>query len=96
MLKIIRVTGESLSPDYQEGDFVLLATSPLLYRIKPGDVIVFEHAQFGSLIKRVTQALPDEVYVAGTHERSLDSSKIGPIEHSSITGKVLWHIRKPR
>jgi len=94
MLQILRVTGESLSPGYQEGDFVVIATNPLFYRIKPGDVIVFEHTGYGTLIKRVTHKLPDEVYVSGTHEHSLDSRKLGPIERKSITGKVLWHIRK--
>ncbi len=94
MFRILRVTGESLSPGYQDGDFVVLATDPRFYRIRPGEVIVFEHAQYGMLIKRVTHELPEEVYVAGTHEHSLDSRKLGPIERSSITGKVLWHIRR--
>lgn len=94
MFQILRVTGESLSPDYRDGDFVVLATSPRLYHIKPGDVIVFEHAAYGTLIKRVTHALPGDVYVTGTHKHSLDSRKLGAIERKSITGKVLWHIRK--
>ena len=94
MFRILRVTGESLSPDYQDGDFVVLATSPHLYHIKPGDVIVFEHGEYGTLIKRVTHVLPEEVYVTGTHEHSLDSRKLGAIERKTITGKVLLHIRK--
>lgn len=94
MFRILRVTGDSLSPDFQEGDFVVLATSPFLSSLKPGDVVVFEHATYGTLIKRVTHALPGEVYVAGTHEHSLDSRRLGPIERSTIRGKVIWHIRK--
>ena len=97
MFRIFRVSGQSLSPDYQDGDFVLLATAPfLLSRLKAGEVIVFEHASYGMLIKRITQILPGEVLVTGTHPHSLDSRKLGPIERRSITGKVLWHIRKPR
>jgi len=94
MFRIIRVNGESLSPDYRDGDFVVLATNPHLYHIQPGTVVAFEHAPYGMLIKRVTQALPEEIYVTGTHENSLDSRKLGPILRKSITGKVLWHIRK--
>lgn len=94
MFRIIRVSGESLSPDYQDGDYVVLTTNPHLYHIRTGDVVVFEQAPYGTLIKRVTHALPEEVYVTGTRENSLDSRKLGPILRKYITGKVLWHIRK--
>ena len=95
MLRFMRVEGSSLQPEYQEGDFVLILTGSLLpARIKQGDVIVFQHAEYGQLIKRVTHVLRDEVYVTGTQPNSLDSRRLGPIPRHTINGKVLWHIQR--
>ena len=97
MLKIIKVTGTSLSPEYKDGDFVVIATSPLFLRqLKTGDVIVFRHAAYGTLIKKIGRILPEsgEYYVVGTNESSLDSRRLGPIAHTKVTGKVIWHIKK--
>ena len=41
MLGFFKVTGNSLSPDYQEGDFVLLLKIPFfLNRLKEGDIVI--------------------------------------------------------
>ncbi|MBM3153248.1 MAG: S26 family signal peptidase [Chloroflexi bacterium] len=97
MFRIIRISGESLSPEYQEGDFAVVAASPFfLSRLKAGDVIVFAHPDYGTLIKRVSQALPGAVFVRGSRAESVDSRTFGPIPRPAITGKVVWHIRKAR
>jgi signal peptidase I len=99
MLKVLKVTGESLSPAYQEGDFVVIATIPFLFgSINPGDVIVFNHETYGILIKKVDQITPgrDQIHVAGTHQHSVDSARFGPIDRGDLIGKVIWHIPKPR
>jgi len=98
MFRLLKVTGESLSPLYKEGDFVVIATLPFfLRRLRQGDIIVFQHSLYGTLIKIVERVLPaeDAVYVIGTSEESLDSRRLGPISQSAIKGKVLWHIAKP-
>jgi len=42
MVKIIRVCGKSLFPDFHPGDYVLLWTGKrAVHAIKEGDVIVF-------------------------------------------------------
>jgi signal peptidase I len=97
MLRLIKVTGESLSPEYQEGDFVLIAKIPFfLSPIKPGDMVVFKQPGYGTLIKRIERAdlSLDEYFVIGMHERSVDSRIFGPIRGKTITGKVIWHIKK--
>jgi len=98
MLQLLKVTGESLSPLYKEGDFVVITTLPFfLRRLRQGNIIVFQHGLYGTLIKIVERVLPDEdaVYVIGTSEDSLDSRRLGPISHAAIKGRVLWHIAKP-
>ncbi len=105
MLKIIRVTGNSLSPEFQEGDFVVLVTlawrslrNPFLFNsLKRGDVLVFRHNQYGTMIKKFDHFQgDDQLYVTGTHPHSVDSTQFGPIEKETLIGKVLWHIPRPR
>jgi len=98
MLQLLKVTGESLSPLYKEGDFVVITTLPFfLRRLRQGNIIVFQHGLYGTLIKIVERVLLDEdaVYVIGANEDSLDSRRLGPISHAAIKGRVLWHIAKP-
>ncbi len=98
MLRVIRVTGESLSPEYREGDFVLVTTIPFfLNRIRVGDTIVFQYPELGLMIKIVTALGPadGEYLVSGTHALSMDSRKIGPISRKAVIGKVIWQIRNP-
>jgi signal peptidase I len=98
MLKVLKVTGESLSPAYQEGDFVVIATIPFLFgSINRGDVIVFNHKTYGTLIKKVDQinSQRDQIHIVGTHHHSVDSTHFGPIDKGDLIGKVIWHIPKP-
>ncbi len=98
MIRLIKVSGSSLVPDYEEGDFVLIAKIPFFlnsYRV--GDVVVFNHPVFGIMIKKIEQVLAsgNEFFVVGSHERSVDSRQFGAVEKGVILGKVIWHIRKP-
>jgi len=98
MFRLLKVTGDSLSPLYKEGDFVVITTLPFfLRRLRQGDIIVFKHGLYGELIKIVDRLLPEEdaIYVIGTSEDSLDSRRLGPISRAAIKGRVLWHIAKP-
>ena len=100
MLKLLKVSGDSLSPAFQEGDFVVIAKIPLFFNHppKPGDVIVFNHAVFGTMIKLVESVIleKEELFVVGTHQNSIDSRRFGPIPIRSVIGKVIWHIKRPR
>ncbi len=95
MFRIIKVTGKSLSPTYQEGDYVVVTTIPFfLARVRAGDVIVFNHASYGKMIKKIS-AVADgggEYSVIGSHENSVDSRQFGSISAGSVEGKVIWHI----
>ena len=98
MLRLLKVTGDSLSPIYKEGDFVVVTTlSFFLRRVRQGDIIVFQHGLYGTLIKIVDRVLPEEdaVYVTGTSEGSLDSRRLGLISRAAIKGRVIWHIARP-
>jgi signal peptidase I len=98
MLRIIKVTGDSLSPVYHDGDFVLIAKIPgFLLNIRVGDTLVFTLPHYGQLIKKVESISDheDKIFVIGFHKDSVDSRQFGPIRKKDIRGKVICHIRKP-
>jgi signal peptidase I len=95
MLRLLKVRGASLWPDFQDGDFVLAAGVPFpAGKIRTGDVIIFSQPGYGSLIKRVGRVLEGgEAYVVrGTRIDSSDSRNFGPVPKARVSGKVIWHI----
>ncbi len=96
MLRLLRVRGQSLAPDYREGDYVLAAKVPFPSgKIRVGDVIVFDQPGYGKLIKRVRRVLDDggAFEVRGTQVESTDSRNFGIVPADRVSGKVIWHIR---
>ena len=97
MFKVLKVTGSSLSPLYQEGDFVLVTKIPFfLISIKIGDIIVFNHPDFGIMIKKVAEIAQNNVgyVVDGIHKNSVNRHQIGIINKESLIGKVIWHFSR--
>ncbi|NJD58318.1 MAG: S26 family signal peptidase [Anaerolineales bacterium] len=96
MLKFLKIVGESLSPGFEHGDFVLVSKIPFLFSPPAvGDVIAFHQPGYGTLIKRI-QAVDTTgmVEVIGTQPDSTDSRVFGPVRRKNIIGKVVWHIHK--
>ncbi len=96
MLRLIKVSGHSLEPVYQDGDFVLASKIPILFgRLKTGDVVVLRHKAYGLMIKIVERMdlQADRIYVIGLHDDSVDSRTFGPVGKKDLAGKVLYHIR---
>ncbi len=96
MLRLFKIRGDSLSPEYSQGDFVLVSKIPLLISpLAPGVVIAFHQPGYGLLIKRIESIMNDgSLSVAGTHPDSLDSRTFGLVRPTDIIGRVIWHIRK--
>jgi signal peptidase I len=97
VLRLFKVRGNSLSPDFCEGDYVLTLSTPFpAGKIKVGDVITFTQPGYGLLIKRVRRILADghQFDVRGSLIDSMDSRDFGPILPEQVTGKVIWHIKK--
>jgi signal peptidase I len=98
MFRMIKVTGESLSPLFHEGDYVFVTTIPFVVnQIKAGDTILFRHSASEAWIKQVEWVDPEQgtLSVIGTHPNSVDSRLLGPIRREDVIGKVIWHISRP-
>ncbi|OGN93182.1 MAG: hypothetical protein A2Y88_15090, partial [Chloroflexi bacterium RBG_13_48_10] len=80
MLRLFKITGDSLTPEFKEGDFVLVSKVPFLFiPPSPGDIIAFRQPGYGLLIKRIQQITPDNsLNVIGNHTESIDSRVFGP------------------
>ncbi len=99
MLSWMRVTGISLSPSLNPGDFILVLKGPLARRtLRMGDIVVFHHTQHGVLVKRVVKISEDgtRMYVSGENPDSIDSRTFGEVETKTLIGKVLCSVRRPR
>lgn len=97
ILRILRVKGNSLKPAFEPGDYVLVAGVPWLLRgIRAGDTIVFRHAGYGTLIKRVARLEEGgrAFYVLGTDEDSVDSRRFGAVPRAAVIGKVIGRLRR--
>lgn len=95
MLRLLKIHGHSLHPDFRDGDYVLAARSPFPSgKIRAGDVIVFHQPGYGLLIKRVRRVLDNGMAfeVRGTQIESTDSRNFGPVQRECVSGKVIWHI----
>ena len=98
MFRLIKVCGDSLTPEFSDGDFVLVSKIPIIFRrLSPGDTVAFRHPRYGALIKKVNAISPDggELMVFGVHPESIDSRCFGPVRSETVIGKVIAHIRKP-
>ena len=97
MLRLLKITGESLTPEFQEGDFVFVSRIPFWFHSpSTGDIIAFHHPGYGLLIKRIQHTTAEDgLFVMGSHPASIDSRVFGPINNRDVIGKVIWHIRKP-
>ena len=94
MIRIFRVSGASMEPDYREGDFVLVLRARMR-QFKPGTPIAFMHPDYGLLIKKVDYSNLESkvVWVSGTNARSIRSQNLGPISVNQILGTVLARFR---
>ena len=94
MMRMIKISGNSLEPLLSSGDYALVRTTPLP-RIRPQDIVVFRHPDYGLLIKQV-QRITDsgDLFVQGLRPHSVDSRSFGAVPRASVFGKVVWSIRR--
>jgi nickel-type superoxide dismutase maturation protease len=98
MFRLLKVAGDSLTPAYRDGDYILVSSLPGYQRgLKTGDCIVFRHTDYGILVKIIERfANGNELFVTGTNPASTDSRTFGAIQRRDLIGKVIWHIPAPR
>lgn len=91
MFSLIKVKGESMAPNLQDGDFVF--TSRWYRKLKIGHLVVVDHALYGTIVKKVLHIAPDgQLWLGGENNKSLQSERIGWVSPRRVLGKVIGRI----
>jgi signal peptidase I len=95
MITIVKVSGRSMLPKYQEGDYLLLLKKSKS-RLKVGKDIVFNHKAYGVMIKEVSSINKELNFFTakGLNIESISEEKMGEIPFDSIIGYPIYHFKK--
>ena len=93
LLRIYRVTGDSMLPVLCDGQYVLASSA-----IKPkvDKLVVLDHPAYGVMVKRVTQLNDKHLLLCGENEQSLSSEQIGWLDIVMVKGVVVRKVRHKR
>jgi signal peptidase I len=103
--KRIEVRGDSMSPNYNDGDWLLFRMLPAKSKANGlvGKVVLIQReSEFGTdflLVKRVTQVSRRNneiaIWVEGDNkEKSTDSRSWGPLNSDEVIGKLILRYRR--
>ena len=93
--KIWKVTGHSMFPRIPDYSYVLVCSWLKLLRIKPEQMILVHHRQYGVIIKTV--ALIDSngfIWCKGENLSSIAVEQLGPVSRKQVIGRVLSVFKK--
>jgi signal peptidase I len=106
----VEVRGESMSPNYNDGDWLLFRVLPAKSKANEliGKVVLIQRqSEFGTdflQVKRVTQvsdstsasgAIKTEIWVEGDNKsESTDSRSWGPLNSGEVIGKLIFRYRR--
>ncbi len=94
MLKIIKVTGESMEPEYRDGDFVLIIKLPFFHLfLKAGRDVVFRKAPYGLMIKRILKVNENKTLNLKSlnADKGLAEERLREVPFDSVQGVVVYH-----
>lgn len=103
--KAVEVRGESMSPNYNDGDWLLFRVLPAKSKANEliGKVVLIQRqSEFGTdffQVKRVTQVSDrsnkTEIWVEGDNKgESTDSRNWGAVDSSEVIGKLILRYRR--
>ena len=90
-LKIARVRGTSMLPQFGDSDYVIAVNWPYL-GLQPGHVVLVLHPSLGLIIKRIFTINFPHYKLVGDHSSSTSSEHMGCVERAQILGRIVCHI----
>lgn len=89
MPAIIKVSGDSMSPTLENGDYIL-TFKPRTFRA--GFIYVLNHDRMGRIVKRLSHQTEDEFWFEGDNAASSSLDKIGCVTRDQIIGHAVLRI----
>lgn len=93
MIRLFKISGDSLYPLLKSGQRVLCIKVFSFTRLRVDDLVVFNKKSYGLMIKKITIKKGDSYFVEGTDALSIDSRNFGLIQHCEIKYRVLRNFR---
>ena len=92
-LGIIRVSGLSMVPVLDDGDFVVYRRRSGNHSVSPGEIVVVRHQQLGTIIKLLGEEVaPGQFRLHGLSALSMDSRRMGITTRQDIIGQAILRI----
>ena len=91
IFKLIKVTGDSMSPALEDGDYVLIK-KPRSYR--PGSIYVIYHTDLGRIVKRLKSVENGSLIFNGDNPSSTPEAVIAPVSQDRVSGQAWLRISK--
>ncbi len=81
-----------MSPMISDGDFVIYLAKILPWQTyEMGDLVVLKHAQYGTILKRIVQVMPNKNYrLKSDHPTGISTKEIGVCSKKTIKGRVIY------
>ena len=99
MISITKISGDSMSPEYCDGDYVFSLNSSLI----PTSLLsskrdyIIEHDRIGAMIKRFAGRDPlekERFLFKGLNEKSISQKEIGSLPRKAIKSLVIYKVSK--
>jgi len=92
LFNVVKVNGDSMSPELTNGDFVIV--SRFFRSLKVGDLVVADHPRYNSIVKRIVEVCERKgILLEGCNNSSVTSEQMGWIRRTLVSGKVRFKVR---
>ena len=88
MIKIRRISGDSMSPTLRNGSYIVISTKK-----KPiKDDIVLATLASRQVVKRIVDVPQKDLFFlkGDNYKQSVDSREYGPIKIAAVIGVIIW------
>jgi len=93
---ICKIIGDSMSPGFNEGDFVIYMRKLMPWKAyQAQDLVVVDHPRYGIILKRIVEQNAQKQYqLQSDNAKGVSSTELGLCSDESIKGKVIYHARR--
>ena len=90
-MRLIRVSGESMSPTLRDGDIILVKRIKLR-SLRPGFIYIIQHSDLGQIIKRLDGFQDKRCLFSGDNPNSTPRAVIAPVDKHRVQERALLRI----